>query len=107
MITLTKAAIAKLIEISHSEGIGHYCVRISLRGGGCAGMMHDMNFDDVQKENDEVIEQDSIKLFIDPVSYQYMQNTTIDWEDRLIASGFKFTSPDINGSCGCGKSVSY
>ena len=68
MISLTEAAVAKLKDISESEGIGHNCVRISLRGGGCAGMMHDMNFDDVQKENDEVIEQDSIKLFIDVVA---------------------------------------
>lgn len=107
MITLTKKAVAKIKEISELEGIGHTCIRVKIVGGGCAGMMHDMSFEDVKRDDDDLIEMDGVKLIIDPISAQYMENTTVDWEDRIISSGFTFKSPDITGSCGCGKSVSY
>ena len=107
MIKLTEKAVEKLKDISESEGIGHCNIRVKVVGGGCAGFQHDMSFEDNKTDLDEVVEQDGVTLYVDPVSYPYLENATIDWEERLIASGFKFTSPDINGSCGCGKSVSY
>lgn len=107
MITLTEKAVEKLKEIAESEAIGHTSVRIGLKGGGCAGMTHEMNFDDIKKDTDEVLELDGVTILIDHISSQYMENVTVDWEDQLISSGFKFKSPDITGSCGCGHSVSY
>ncbi len=107
MISLTEKAVVKLKEIAESEQIGHTSVRVKLKGGGCAGMTHDMNFDNEKLDGDEELEFDGVILLIDEISLQYMSNVTIDWEDRLISSGFKFNSPDITGSCGCGKSISY
>lgn len=107
MITVTELAIAKIKEISESEGIGHYTVRVSVKGGGCAGMTHDMVFEEKILDTDEVIEIEGIKVIIDQISFQYLENITIDYIDSLISAGFKFTSPDIKGSCGCGHSVSY
>lgn len=106
-MNLTEIAKKKIKEISDNEEIGHYTVRVKVMGGGCAGMMNDMSFDNIIKETDEVLQFDDITLIIDQVSFEYMRNTTIDWENNLVSSGFKFNSPDITGSCGCGKSVSY
>lgn len=104
---LTELAKSKIKEISETEGIGHCIVRVKVMGGGCAGMMNDMSFDNIIKDTDQVIESDGVTIIIDPVSFQYMQNTVIDWENNFMSSGFKFNNPDITGSCGCGKSVSY
>lgn len=107
MITLTEIAKQKLKEIAESEGLENQFVRVKLKGGGCSGMMHDMEFTDQKLDTDELLEFDGIKIIIDPISNQYLENTTIDYLDALMGGGFKFISPDIVTSCGCGKSVSY
>jgi len=107
MITLTEKAVEKLKEIAKDEAIGHTSVRVKIKGGGCAGFMHDMYFDDQKSDVDEVVEKDGVTVLVDPMSYQYLENVSIDYEDRLISSGFKFNSPDIKSSCGCGHSVDY
>lgn len=58
-----------------------------------------MYFEDNITELDEIIEIDDIKIVVDSVSFQYLENTTIDFQERNIGSGFKFESPDIKGSC--------
>lgn len=107
MITMTDKAVEKIKEISESEGLENQYVRIKVKGGGCSGMMHDMEFTIQKGDLDEEIEFDGVKIIIDPVSFQYLENVNIDYVDALIGGGFKFTSPDILTSCGCGKSVSY
>jgi len=72
MITITDLAVAKLKEISESEGIGYNSVRVKVKGGGCAGMTHDMYFDDVPLDLDEVIQINDIQIIIDQVSFQYL-----------------------------------
>lgn len=108
MIQLTEKAIKKIKEISEAEGLGHLTIRVGVKGGGCAGYTQDMFFEDrPAKEMDEVIEQDGITILIDPLSNQYMENTTIDWVDSMFGAGFKFLNPNVTGSCGCGSSVTF
>lgn len=107
MISLTDFALQKLKEIAAAEGLEKQFVRIKLKGGGCSGMTHEMDFVPVKLDTDELFEFDTIKVIIDPISFQYMENVSIDYVDSLISSGFKFSSPDIKSSCGCGHSVSY
>jgi iron-sulfur cluster insertion protein len=108
MITLTEKAIAKVKEIGEAEGIGHLTIRVSVKGGGCSGMTHDMEFSDQVSDLDEIIEIDGIKIVVDPLSFQYLENASIDYLDSPFGGGgFKFSSPDIKSTCGCGSSVSY
>jgi len=111
MITITEKAAQKIVEISDAEGIGHYVVRAKIMGGGCAGFSYDMTFDDKINDSDEVVEMTdfygTIKVVIDQISYQYLDESTIDWMDGLIGAGFKFINPKATGSCGCGNSVSF
>ena len=111
MIELTEKAALKIIEISNAEGIGHFSVRAKVRGGGCAGFSHDMDFDDSITNDDEVTEvtdyYGTVKIIIDQISYQYLDESTIDWIDSMIGGGFKFVNPKATGSCGCGNSVSF
>jgi iron-sulfur cluster assembly protein len=70
-----------------------------------------MTFDDQISDVDEVIEvtdhYGSIKIIVDQISYQYLDESTIDWIDSMIGGGFKFINPKATGSCGCGNSVSF
>ena len=106
MIKMTEKAIKKFKEIAESEGLSN-SIRIKVLGGGCAGFSFDMTFDEIINDMDEVIKQDDIQMIIDSLSYAYLENMEIDYIDLLVGGGFKFNSPDIKGSCGCGKSVAY
>ncbi len=111
MIQLTEKAAKQIVEISNAEGIGHFSVRAKVIGGGCAGFTHDLTFDDQIGEMDEVAEftdyYGTVKVIVDPLSFQYLDETTIDWVDHQFGAGFKFINPNVTGSCGCGSSVSF
>lgn len=111
MITVTEKAALKIKEISDGEGIGHYTVRVRIVGGGCAGFSYDMYYEDKITDMDEVVEVSdyygTIKVVVDPLSFQYLEEVTIDYLDSQFGSGFKFINPAVKGSCGCGSSVSF
>lgn len=107
MIYLTEKAAKQIVEISNAEGIGHLTVRVKVIGGGCAGFTNDMFFDDQVGEMDETFELDGVKIVCDPLSFQYLDESTIDWVESPYGSGFKFLNPNVKGTCGCGSSVSY
>jgi len=111
MIQVTEKAALKIKEISDSEGIGHYNIRVRVVGGGCAGFTYDMYYEDKIGELDETIDitdyYGTIKVVIDPLSLQYLEEVTIDYLDSQFGAGFKFLNPAVTGSCGCGSSVSF
>jgi len=55
---------------------------------------------------DEEFEAQGVKMFIDPLSFQYLDGTEIDFVDGLYGSGFKFQNPNVSSTCGCGQSFS-
>lgn len=107
MIYLTEKAAKQIEEISNAEGIGHFTVRVKVVGGGCAGFSHDMYFEEQVTDMDEVFELDGVKVVCDPLSFQYLDEVTIDYVESPIGAGFKFLNPNVKGTCGCGSSVSF
>jgi iron-sulfur cluster assembly accessory protein len=103
---ITEKAAAAIKEISESEGIGHTSVRIKVIGGGCSGLTNEMEYDDSPGELDEVIEIDGITIIIDPLSSQYMEGITMDYQETSLGGGFKFSGGAIKSTCGCGSSFS-
>lgn len=107
MITLTAKAIEKIKEIADEGSIGHTCVRAKIQGGGCAGYTQDLHFEEFKQDLDEVFEFDGVTVVIDPLSLTYMDGTEIDYVVNGFNEGFKFLTPGVKTSCGCGKSVSF
>jgi iron-sulfur cluster insertion protein len=106
MINITENAAAKVLEISGEEGLSGQGLRLRVVGGGCAGFSYDLYFEDKPTEMDETFEDRGVKMFIDPLSYQYLDGTEIDYVEGLHASGFKFNNPHVTSTCGCGSSFS-
>ena len=80
-------------------------LRLSVKGGGCSGLSYDLQFDS-GVEDDNVIEQDSYKVYIDTKSMIYLKGMSLDFEDGLQGKGFQFINPNATGTCGCGESFS-
>src|SRR4051795_1163919 len=107
MITITEKAAAKVKEIATAESLEGQGLRLRVVGGGCAGFSYDLYFEDKVGELDEEYECLGVKLYVDPLSNQYLESTEIDYVEGVHGSGFKFNNPNTKGSCGCGSSVSF
>ena len=103
MLTLTPTAVEKVKTVMSQRG-ENGGLRISVVGGGCSGFQYQMTIDKESNSEDKIIEQDGIRMFIDPRSSLYLTGTIVDYVETLTGAGFKFDNPNAKGSCGCGES---
>jgi len=106
MITITERAASKVMEIAKEEELLGQGLRLRVLGGGCAGFQYDLYFEAKPTDMDEEFEDRGIKLYVDPLSYQYLDGTEIDYVESLHGAGFKFGNPNVKSTCGCGSSFS-
>ena len=106
VLALTEVAVERVKEVLGREGVKDGGLRVAIVGGGCSGFQYNLSLDDSPREDDIVIEQDGVKLFLDPISQQYVYGTVIDYVNGLHGAGFKFVNPNATRTCGCGSSFS-
>ncbi len=107
MISVTEKAKVRIEELRKEEGYSEeYDLRVLVKGGGCSGLMYDMEFDKKQDEKDEVFEDKGLKILVDRKSILYLLGTTLDFSDGLNGKGFQFINPNASRTCGCGESFS-
>ena len=107
MIAITVKAKERITEIRKQEGHSENSnIRVSVKGGGCSGLMYDLAFDEQQQDNDQVFEDKGVKIFVDRKSILYLVGTTLDFSDGLNGKGFQFVNPNASRTCGCGESFS-
>jgi iron-sulfur cluster insertion protein len=108
MISITDTAKNQLNDLCESNK--KWAVKLSVKGGGCAGFSYDWNFLDGEKdleEYDEVIDIGSNKFVVDGVSVMYVLGTTLDYKKEIFGSSFVFENPNAKSSCGCGTSFAF
>ena len=105
MLTLTPTAVEKVKAVMSQRGESGG-LRISVVGGGCSGFQYQMTLDKDSNAEDKIVEQDGIRMFIDPRSLLYLNGTIVDYVETLTGAGFKFDNPNSKATCGCGESFS-
>jgi iron-sulfur cluster assembly protein len=103
-MTLTPTAEIKLRDLLQSRNIPNHGLRVFVAGGGCSGLQYGMAFEAQAREFDTVVDQNGVKLFIDPTSLMYLSGASIDFIDSLMGGGFKIENPNAVAACGCGSS---
>ena len=104
VLTVTPAATDTIRNLLEQRSIPNHVLRVFVAGGGCSGMQYGMAFEEAPQEFDQVIEQDGIRLVVDPTSLMYLQGATIDFVDSLMGGGFRIDNPNAVSTCGCGHS---
>jgi len=105
MLFVAESAKSKVIELMKGENLSEeYFVRVSVTSGGCSGLSYSMDFDNQSKENDQIFEDNGIKVVTDLKSFLYLCNTTLEFSDGLEGKGFYFNNPNAARTCGCGES---
>ncbi|HUH39923.1 MAG TPA: iron-sulfur cluster insertion protein ErpA [Castellaniella sp.] len=103
-LAFTDAAVSKVRELLAEEGNPGLKLRVFVQGGGCSGFQYGFTFDEDTNEDDTTIERDGVSLLVDPMSFQYLVGSEIDYKDDLEGSQFVIRNPNANTTCGCGSS---
>jgi iron-sulfur cluster assembly protein len=105
MLFVAESAKDKISEIRTKEHIGNdYFVRVSITSGGCSGLTYKMDFDNESKPNDQIFEDNGVKIVTDLKSFLYLFNSTLEFSGGLEGKGFFFNNPNAARTCGCGES---
>jgi len=104
MIQMTEKAVGKVKELLSAEDKRGFGLRVAIQGGGCSGFQYGLTFENAEKPNDQILEFDGLKVYVDAMSGMYLDGVKIDYVDSLDGSGFKIDNPNASGTCGCGHS---
>ena len=80
-------------------------VRLSVKGGGCSGLVYDVKFDD-KEEHDLLIVKEDVTFVMDRKSSIYLKGLTLDFDPGINSKGLIFRNPNASSTCGCGESFS-
>ena len=106
-LTVTDKAsnqLEKIIKSAPSDTVG---ILLGIDKSGCNGYSYKLDFakkDEV--ENLEYVEQNNIKVFIDPKATMFLIGSEMDYSTDKLSSRFVFKNPNEKSSCGCGESFS-
>ena len=107
MIIVSDKAKDRILELKREEGrTENEKIRVSVKGGGCSGLMYDLGFDAQIVDTDHVFEDKGVKIVVDRKSLLYLAGTTLEFSDGLNGKGFQFINPNASRTCGCGESFS-
>ena len=105
MIYVAESAKSQIENIKSKGNLANESfVRVSVVSGGCSGLSYKMDFDTESKPNDQVFEDNGVKVVTDLKSFLYLFNTTLEFSGGLDGKGFSFNNPNAARSCGCGES---
>ena len=100
------AAASKVKELIEDEGNDALMLRVFISGGGCSGFQYGFTFDEEVGEGDTVVENEGVKLLVDPMSFQYLSGAEIDYSEGMEGAQFVIRNPNASTTCGCGSSFS-
>ncbi len=102
MLTITEKAAEKAIEILAAEGKGTWGLRIYNAGGGCCGPSYGLDIDESPMANDEVIEKNGLKVFVDKNTLSALSGMQLDYYDDGEREGFILSGGNPSSSCSSG-----
>lgn len=103
LVKVSSSASTKIFQLIEREGKGDY-LRIRITGGGCNGLSYKMKFIAEAKEGDIYVLSEGVQLLVDSKTALYLRGTTLEYSDKMVAGGFKFSNPNAKASCSCGES---
>lgn len=105
LLKLTPEAEVKVADLIARESDASY-LRVAITGGGCNGLSYKMKFVAEPKNGDFLVRKGDVEVLVDRKSALYLKGTVLDYSQKLVAGGFKFSNPNAKASCSCGESFS-
>lgn len=116
-LIFTHSAAAKVWELMQEEENFNLKLRVYVTGGGCSGFQYGFTFDEKVNDDDTVVSNTiedneavkgshTIQLLVDPMSFQYLAGSEIDYKEDIEGAQFIIRNPNAKTTCGCGSSFS-
>lgn len=105
LVLVTEPAATKLCSLVEREQKGDY-LRVKITGGGCNGLSYKMKFTPEAKRGDILVRSSGAQILVDTKSALYLRGTHLDYSEKMVGGGFKFSNPNAKSSCSCGESFS-
>lgn len=102
-LTLTDAAAKRVALIAEKQG-RPAILRLSVEGGGCSGFQYKFDLAQAAEDDDTVSDTSGVRLVVDPVSFDLVAGSTVDFVESLGGAAFKVENPQAAAGCGCGSS---
>ena len=109
-IAVTERAVAEIKKAAGTRATLPKGLRVGIRGGGCTGFSYLFEWSDADPRPEDKIlsfEDGTVRVFVDPKSFLYLDGSTLEYQTTMMGRGFKFTNPNVKGTCGCGESVQF
>jgi iron-sulfur cluster insertion protein len=105
-VNLSARAVQKVRDLVAEEENADLKLRVYITGGGCSGFQYGFSFDEEAADDDTRIEKDGVTVLVDPMSFQYLVGSEVDYTEGLEGSRFVVKNPNATATCGCGSSFS-
>ena len=104
LIKVLPGAAKRVSTLLTKQGRPGGVLRVAVIGGGCSGLQYGFEFDEQIQEGDTCVENQGVKLLVDPMSVQYLGGAEIDYREGLDGAQFVIRNPNAATTCGCGSS---
>jgi len=104
VVALTDAAVTKLRDLTKEETNPDIGLRVYVYSGGCSGFRYGMMLEDAPTPEDNILNANGIKVYVDGQSIDLLKGSQIDYVDTLMGAGFTVNNPNAVAACGCGSS---
>jgi len=94
-IELTETAREKVLEALNSQE-GKTALRLEAKANGTTQFSYSMRLigDGDKASDDIIVKLEGLEIVVDPGSVRNLNGASVDWEDRVVRSGFKFNNPN-------------
>jgi iron-sulfur cluster assembly accessory protein len=104
LVNITDKAAEKARALLEARELPEGALRVFVAGGGCSGYQYGMALARSAEEDDIILEQNGVRILVDPESAQYLSGAEIDYVEDVMKSGFSIFNPNATKSCACGSS---
>jgi len=101
-IELTEIAAKRVKNFLEKEN--GLALRLGVRKTGCSGWAYEVSIAAEIESEDEVFEDNGVKIIVDRESLPYLKGSKIDFTTSGLNRTFKFENPNATDECGCGES---
>ena len=100
VLSLSDAAAMKLRDLTKEETNPNIGLRVYVYSGGCSGFRYGMMLEDQPTPEDNLLEVNGVKVYVDGNSIPLLQGSEIDYVDTLMGAGFTVNNPNAVSACG-------
>uniref|UniRef100_A0A5S6QZH0 Iron-sulfur cluster assembly 2 homolog, mitochondrial n=1 Tax=Trichuris muris TaxID=70415 RepID=A0A5S6QZH0_TRIMR len=102
VLNITEKCAERLRRIASANEL----LRILVDSGGCAGFEYKFDLvNEVNRDEDVVFERNGARVVVDKLSLQFLNGSTVDYQEELIRSSFRIIeNPIAERGCSCGTS---